>query len=57
MVFVLNPARGTGGLRRRDFLSLMMVMMMIKDDYDDDNDDDNDGYNRCSKENDAGTLL
>ena len=53
MVFVLNPARGTGGLRRRDFLSLMMMMMIIKDDYDDDND----SYNRCRKENDAGTLL
>ena len=43
MVFVLNPARGTGGLRRRDFLSLMMI---IKDDNADGNADDNDGYNR-----------
>ena len=50
MVFVLNPARGTGGLRRRDFLSLMMI---IKDD----NADGNDGYNRCRKDNDARTLL
>ena len=29
MVFVLNPARGTGGLRRRDFLSLITMLMII----------------------------
>ena len=32
-------------------------MMIIKDDNADGNDDDNDGYNRCRKDNDAGTLL
>ena len=48
MVFVLNPARGTGGLRRRDFLSLI-------NDADDDDDDGNDDDYDYDVRNDEDT--
>ena len=55
IVFVLNPARGTGGLRRRDFLSLINDADDDDDDHGDDGDDGDDNDYDGGVRNDEDT--